>query len=244
MKPIYIFILCYNEEKIVNETIKYYRNKFPDCIITIFDNDSTDNSVAIAKSLNCNIYTYFSNNTQDDFLFSNLKNRVFKQFVQEKPAWVFIVDMDEWLDIDQNTLEQEELKGTTILSVKGYNMIGESKSIDLKDIDITKINKCVESHYYNKNVCFLYPLVSDINYGMGAHSCNPVGVVKFSENIYKLKHMKYLGLEYMIDKNKIQYARSHEMRKLGHCIHYYDNVSMVINEYNNLLNRSTNYEDH
>lgn len=242
MKPIYIFILCYNEEKIINNTLKFYKTRFPDSIITIFDNNSTDNSINIAKSFNCNILTFDSNDIQDDYIFRDLKNNLFKKFVKGE-SWVLIVDMDEWLDINKDILEKEELNGTTILSVKGYDMIGESNYADLKDIDINKINKCVENHLYDKNVCFLYPLISDINYYFGAHLCFPKGNVKFSETKYKLKHMKYLGLEYLISNTKVRYDRSHKMREKEMCTHYSDNIDIIKKKYIDLLNRSTNYEN-
>ena len=52
---IYIYILCYNEEILIENTIKHYKNNFPNSIIIILDNYSTDNSINIAKKYNCNI---------------------------------------------------------------------------------------------------------------------------------------------------------------------------------------------
>jgi len=241
MKPVHIFILCYNEEKIIEQTITFYRKRFPKCNITIFDNESTDNSVYIAKLLNCNVQSFFSNNTQNDYIFLHLKNNFFKNFINEE-TWVLIVDMDEWLCIDESILEKEELLGTTILSVRGYDMIGESKNTHLTDIDLHKIDKCIEPFsFHSKNVCFLYPSISDINYTMGAHSCSPKGNVKFSEQYYKLKHMKYLGLEYLIDNNNIRYKRSHKMREEGFCIHYTSDIEYIKNLYNQALNNSIKF---
>ena len=46
-----IHTVAYNEEKIVKYFIEHYRNRFPNCIIKIWDNFSKDNTVDIAKSM-------------------------------------------------------------------------------------------------------------------------------------------------------------------------------------------------
>ena len=53
-----IFLLCYNEEILIRDAIKHYKKFIPNCIITIMDNKSTDNSVKIAKEEGCNIFSW------------------------------------------------------------------------------------------------------------------------------------------------------------------------------------------
>lgn len=237
MKPVHVFLLCYNEEAIIRNTINFYRKMFPNCSITIFDNESTDNSVDIAKSLGCNIIYYQSGNIINDFFYLQIKNNCFKMILKEE-TWVIVADMDEYLCINEKELEKEELKGTTILKTKGYQMVDESDKIDLSDLNFDNVVRGFHIDVLSKNLCFLYPKITDINYSIGAHGCSPIGTVKYSENIYKIKHMKFLGKKYIVDIHINRYNRSVEMRKLGMCYHYSDNENVIINEYYDLLKKS------
>ncbi len=59
-----VHIITYNEEVMIGFCIEHYRKKFPNCIIKIYDNYSTDNTVAIAEGYGCEISNY---NSYDKF---------------------------------------------------------------------------------------------------------------------------------------------------------------------------------
>lgn len=235
-----IFLLCYNEELIIQYTINHYKNRFPNCIITIYDNMSTDNSELIAKNNNCNVIKFNTNGVDNELIKKNIINTCWKDI---NKGWIIVADMDEWLDIDMNILIDEYNKGTTILSIHGCDMIGESDSILLDDIELNSINKYIDNPYLSKNICFLREKIINMNYNTGHHKCKPCSnkLIKFSDKIYNLKHMNFLGLPYITNKIINRYKRNLEMQKIKLNVHYTDDVNKITEQYKRLLSMSKNY---
>jgi hypothetical protein len=219
-----IFLLCFNESALLPHTINHYKKYLPSCKITIYDNESTDNSVDIAKNLGCSIVSWNSNNIIDDELYIELKNSVWKKC---NSGWIIMADMDEFLCVTEVELMKEKELGTTILQIDGCDIIGESETLDLTDIDLQKINKYIKNNYESKNLCFLREEIVDMNYSLGAHSCNPNGNIVYSSNVYINKHMNVLGLNYMIDKHIKRYKRSEKMRLKNLCTHYTKDIDKI-----------------
>jgi len=230
-----IFILCYNEELLLPHTINFYKKNIPNSSIIIYDNESTDNSVNIAKNLGCQVISFSTNKTQSENMQIKIKNNCWKCV---KEGWVIVCDMDEFLDVKESELINEQKKGSTILKIKGYDMIGESTKIDFSDISLNNINKYVINNMESKKLCFYRPDIEEINYSGGAHTCNPKGKIQLSSDIYINKHMNLLGIEYIKNKNKLRYINSIHMREYGHCWNYCNDSNTVINNYNQRLNES------
>jgi hypothetical protein len=234
---IHIFILCYNEELLLSHTINHYRKYIPDCKITIYDNQSNDNSVNIAKELGCEIKIFNTNNKNDPLKKRDIFNTCWKN---SDAHWIIVADMDEWLCITKEELFNEYKKNVTILKIVGYDMIGESKEIDLTDIDLHNINKSVPNKFENKNICFYKPSIQNMNYTPGHHLCNPNGKIKYSNKTYILKHLNFLGLEYLINKITQRYKRSIDTQKSGMSTHYTNDINKIKNNYNNKLKNALN----
>lgn len=220
-----IFILCYNEEIMLPHTIKHYKTYLPDCNIVIYDNNSTDSSVEIAKTQGCKVISWNSNNEIDDYRYLLIKNNCWK----EETGWVIVCDMDEWLCVSQEDLIKEQENNVFILSVYGYNMIGESKSLTLHDIDLHEIKRRVYFPDENKSLCFYRPAIQEMNYNLGAHRCKPIfqKPTCYSVKIYINKHMNYLGLPYFLDKMLKRYERSKRMRSKGLAYHYINDIEKI-----------------
>jgi hypothetical protein len=224
-----IFILCHNEQVLLPLTVDYYKNIFPNSIITIYDNESSDNSVEIAKTLGCNVISWSSNNQNNVFMKADISNNCWKSV---KSGWIISIDMDEWLCITEESLIQEQLKGTTVLQTQGIEMIGECSSPHLKNFNIGSINRGIFFDGESKCVCFFRPSIKEMNYISGCHKCTPIGNVKFSSTIYVIKHFSYLGLQFIINKSMNRYARSRSVsERFNMSKHYKGDVDAIKSEY-------------
>ena len=233
-----IFIVCYNEGSLIKHTIQHYKNLFNNPIITIYDNESTDNSVEIAKSLGCNIISWNSNNVMNEYTLLKIRNNCWKNSTND---WVIMIDMDEWLCISENELIELDKNRVTILKTQGFEIVGTSKSILLDDIDLHTLNTGIYNNYESKSVCFNKNKINNINYSIGAHNANPYGNIKYSDKTYFIKHMNFLGIPYSIHKNKIRYERAENMRKIqnnNHNTHYSNDDEIIKNKYIELITKS------
>jgi glycosyltransferase involved in cell wall biosynthesis len=228
-----IFLLCYNEELLLPLALKYYRDKFPNAKFVLVDNYSTDRSCEIAKENNMEIRQFESSNCQNEETMMYIRNNIWSDVTS---GWVIMCDMDEWLEITENELINEDKNGTTIITTKGFNIIGNSKTINLSDIDVFSLNEGIEDANFSKRILFKVPDVR-INFWWGAHICHPLGNIKYSENTYILKHMNYLGSEYLVEKHRKRYERNELMRYRGMNQHYSNQRDKVINDFNLIYDR-------
>ena len=225
-----IFILCFNESILLPHTVNHYRKILPDCKITIYDNESTDDSVKIAKDLGCKVISWSSNGINNVILKKKISNNCWKSV---KNGWVIMIDMDEWLCITEADLNREKASGTTILNVVGYDMVGKSKEANLSDINLERISKGLPNKWESKHLCFLRPDIKEMNYNPGAHKSDPKGNVKYSNKSYINKHMSSLGLPFLVNKMKQRFKRSHKMQTMGMSGHYTNNTRKIRAKYKN-----------
>jgi len=230
-----IFMPCYNESAIIMYSINHYKKAFPTCSITIYDNNSTDNSVEIAKSLGCNVILWDTGNKIDDHKLLQLKNECWKTV---KQGWIIMCDMDELLCINEEDLLKEQNEKISIIRTKGYNMVGQSNSKTLDDLDFDSIKKGIFTKHFNKSICFNRKYINSMNYEIGSHTCSPTGTISYSKKEYILKHMSYLGLPFLIDRMKLKYQRSSDMRKEGIATHYISDVEEIKSRYNDNFKKS------
>ena len=225
-----IFLLCFNEETLIAHTIAHYRKQFPTCSIVIVDNGSTDGSISIAMAHRVDVTFFSSGNQQQEAIMRDVRNNVWKQ---AKDGWVIMADMDEWLMITEAELEEEDRKGTTIITTQGFQIVGDSQTTTLTDMSLADMCHGFLDEHFSKRVLFKIPEI-DIRFGWGSHTCDPVGTVVYSTRTYILKHMNYLGLPYLQEKHQRRYARNAHSRSQGMNGHYLNDPDAVQREYESL----------
>ena len=194
-----VYTIAYNESALIQFMIDHYRSRFPDCRIILYDNMSTDNTVKIALGSDCEIIPFDTNNQMSDRRHMDIKNNCWKD---AKTDWVLMCDADELLDINEEQLKAEENSRTSIIKPEAYNMV------NMKDnFNIASIKYGVRDPNYDKCCLFNKKFIKEINYGAGAHKCDPIGTVAYNINTYKLYHYKLINENYTIEKLKTTVAR-------------------------------------
>ena len=197
-----VYTMCYNEESILPFFLNHY-SKFATEII-IYDNESTDNTVSIASKhpLVSDIKTIKTDNSIDDRILSNFKNTCWKDCISD---FAIVVDVDELLYHPDIINFLSNNYNYSMFKPFGYNMISTSFPQPNKNIT-SQIKMGVRDILFDKQCLFKPKELIDINYDHGAHVCKPEFKSNNSETYFssdlKLLHYKYLGLQYILDKNK------------------------------------------
>jgi hypothetical protein len=200
--------------------VKHYRSIFPNCKIVVYDNESTDKTVEIAESLGCKVLTYTTGNKLNDLMYLQIKNSCWKNEL----GWVIIADCDEFIDINESDLINEQ---ASIIRFKAFNMVNHND-----DLNIDEIKHGVRSESYDKSYCFNASKLDEIGYGAGCHWCAPKGLVEYSEKYYLAYHYKYINIDYMINRHATFASRlSDENKEKGWGTHYLYSPEQITNEF-------------
>ncbi len=202
-----IHTVTYNEELLMQLMIDHYRSRFSDCHIVVYDNQSTDNTVAIAKANNCEIRHYDSGGQVNDQMLWDTKNTCWKN---AQTDWVLVCDLDEMLDITEAQLIAEDARGVTKIKCECYHMVNMKDNLEVKNIKYGCRNP--KDTVYDKDLLFNKKYV-DINYiNNDCHFTDSKGTIKNS-NPYKMYHYKYVNPDVFVAKQKISAQRLSEINK-------------------------------
>lgn len=219
-----LYCPVFNEERIIAHMIGFYYRKFPQINFHIYDNGSTDRTRDIAEDLGCTVYHWDTGGEVRDDLLTEWKNTVWKTSTAD---WVIIIDCDEFVD-----LKPEHFDGT-VIRYQAYEMIGEGQPI-------SEIVKGVRYPVSDKFCAFKLPDIKETNFGIGAHSCSPIGNVQMCSTLPNMYHMRYLDRQRLIDRYKQVYPRLSTInRDKGWGWHYGKQVEKLEAEYDELLAQST-----
>jgi glycosyltransferase involved in cell wall biosynthesis len=228
MNLLSIFIITFNEQKLLPYTVAFYRERFPGCQIVIYDNFSDDETVNIALELGCKVKYFYTDNKLSDQAFINVKNNCWKTTNSE---WVVVCDCDEWIDIWPKTLEQAD---GTILRTYYVQMVGFTATW----------NPMTVTHGYrhpedSKFLCFKPSAIEAMEYNYGAHYALPFGDVKITKERFPIYHFKFITLYYVLERHAMFGKRlsAHNLR-LKLSFHYLFSTRKIKREYQKLCKKA------
>jgi len=204
-----VFTLTYNNEKMLRYFLRHY-TKF--CSkITVFDNQSTDNTVKVAKEYGTVIVEYNTNNTFDEATLVDICDSCWKG---SRADWVIIHSVDEFVYHPEIIKILEKVNGT-IICLPYYNMFAD-KFPETSGQIYDEVVMGTLSEGEKPLTIFRPSALEATNYNPGGHSANPIGNIIVEENTgIKILHMSCLGKDYVREHNRIGASRLSEQNKLN-----------------------------
>jgi len=224
---LHVFVCVWNEEKIIQDFIDWYRSRVPDCAITVYNNMSTDNTKSIALQNNCEVIDFDTADEMDEQTLIAIRNNCWKS---SQANWCLVVDADELVDITDNLFM---VAGTAnIFKCEGYEMFGTEGDT------IQTLNQGCLSVGYSKPVLFQPWKLEEINFAAGSHNAEPIAKHGFNvcwSTIHPhLYHTKWRSWSNGFDRAKLlAQRRSDHSKRNGWNIHYEFDESIHRDYYEN-----------
>jgi hypothetical protein len=208
-----IYIITYNDEKIMMYTLRHY---LPLGKVIILDNNSSDHTRDIAEYMGATVRQGGMPNELDDLKLAEIKSNCWKG---SDADWVIVVDADEFVYC-KDIVEVLSRTNATLIKPTWIEMFAEKyPTIDGQIYDEVKTG--VIGGGFKTNL-FKPSGIKEINFGVGCHSCNPEGNVVWGDipEILCL-HMKHLSLQLLLDKAEHNKKRLSEGNKvMGWSCHF------------------------
>ncbi|MBS0207292.1 MAG: glycosyltransferase family 2 protein [Planctomycetes bacterium] len=176
--------------------------------IVIYDNHSTDDSVAIARSNpRCDVRTIGApENDERNLLW--VKGEAWKES-RDVADWVICCDVDEYLfhaDV-RKYLATCTQNGITFPQTKGYELVDQQLPSGNKQI-YQAVRRGFFRPLFSKRVVFAPAFIDEVNYAPGCHQSSPTGkVVEDPLCQMKLLHAGSVGWQRLIKRRLAIYSR-------------------------------------
>jgi hypothetical protein len=178
-----VYLLSFNESFLLPQVNAWWVERFPGIKFVLYDNESTDNTIELAKAYGWEVRPFHTEG-MSDLVQMGIKNECWKEC---KDEWCWVSDFDEVPGFNQEDLDKID-PNISVVRLKGYEMIDTAQTIQEAYFG-------VPNEGYSK-ACLLRPSkVKEMNYGAGAHQCSPKCEGKFVENILDLYHMKWFSVD-------------------------------------------------
>lgn len=223
-----VFTLCWNEITILPFAVDYWR-RFASHV-TVYDNGSTDGSVEFLQAQGdfVTVKHFDTEGHKNNEAQSLIKNRCWKE-ARGRADLVCVCDLDEFLIFHYDAAYKMMSAGGTICEPIWYELVSDEvpKHVEGKLLHelrpmatMPRVSERMPT--VSKAILFNPNKIEEINYGPGAHRCDPKGEVRwYGGDIYVLHVNNSLSLEYKMNRYTMQRERlSQHDRAKGYGKHY------------------------
>jgi hypothetical protein len=210
-----IFTITFNSMYIMPFFIEHYRERFPDVVINVYDDGSSDNTTSYCRNMGCNVVDIEQTNdclsTEDRLKWAvdvpnwavkatphiTKINTIRDKYWRNSTAdWVIVVDHDELVDVWEKDLV--DIQPYDVIVFEGYNMYNETQdsTVDVKSMKYAISKETDKEGYLYNKPCMLK---SNMNFEItgGGHNIittqglnlhNAIKELKICNGEYKLYH--------------------------------------------------------
>jgi len=222
-----LHILTWNESDIITLVLRHYKKFCRN--LYVYDNHSTDNTRELAEAEGAKV-TLFGDKFFNDQNNMDVKNNCWRGSDADlvilcdcdeilADVWNIFINDDKVESMVISPLFAEGLTPTaTIFKTIGWQIMSE----EMPKEDLLEITNGYRFDNYSKSIIFNPKEITEINYGPGAHKCNPTGNVVWSDEALYVLHYKHIGgVQRTIDRYaKYKKRLSKVNRQKGYGIHY------------------------
>jgi hypothetical protein len=174
--------------------------------IFVWDDESTDGTLELLKAHPKVEILPLEIHGIDDAYNQKIRSETYRRLSRGIADWVMIVDCDEFHYGSVEVFLRTLLKGNVraVLSA-GWQMISEDYPAAATTENLyDKIKDGIRDSMYNR---LIFNPAIDVTVGIGHHSYETEDVRVYNQSSIKLLHFKYMGEEYMRERNAKAYKR-------------------------------------
>lgn len=217
MRPLlHVYTTTWNNLEVIKNFITWYRQRVPNCLITVFDNMSTDLTPEYCIANNCEVISFNTGGTMDEQTLMRIRELGWLKPEHNSKVVIFCDD-DELVEITPEILEDNSWN---VIHCTGWEIIG-------KDGDtLEDFTAGCPSQGYSKKLVWKRDEIQAMNFGAGSHSANPIPKegynIKYYDRQVNCLHTKWAyGWEKGVARQNLIGPRvSSHSRKLGWNFHF------------------------
>jgi len=227
-----VFLVHWEDPLLLAYAVRFYRERLgmAGMRITVYDNESKDGSVELAKALGCRVVPFATEGQLQDQAYVDIKSNCWKQ---SEADWAIIVDLDEWLDVRPKDLDLYEAAGISVVNTDAVTLVWQNDTTNLSEPPLRIPG--ATSGWNSKPCMFDRRKITVYTVDPGAHNLHCEGEVKWLREANPpipappLYHIKYFSEAYLTERHRKYNARLSEHNlKMGWGGQYFDKALLEI----------------